>query len=62
MFGIGPFEIVLICVVAVLLFGSRLPQIMRSVGQCLPAFKSGLKDYEEITKEIQNEITNTIQP
>ncbi|MFM7250009.1 MAG: twin-arginine translocase TatA/TatE family subunit [Planctomycetaceae bacterium] len=35
MFGLGPLEIVLIGAVAVMLYGKRLPEVGRSVGQSL---------------------------
>ena len=33
MFGLGPFEVVLIGAIAVMLYGKRLPEVGRSVGQ-----------------------------
>ena len=33
MFGLGPFEIVAIGAIAVMLYGKRLPEVGRSVGQ-----------------------------
>lgn len=44
MFGLGPQEILIIGVVAVLLFGSRLPAMARSVGKAVVEFKKGLSD------------------
>lgn len=35
MFGLGPLEIVLIGALAVMLYGKRLPEVGRSVGQSL---------------------------
>ena len=35
MFGLGPFEIVIIGAIAVMLYGKRLPEVGRSVGQSL---------------------------
>ena len=49
MFGIGPMELSVVCLVALLLFGSRLPSVMRSLGKGISEFKQGLSD---ITKEI----------
>jgi len=52
----GPFEIVAILVVCVLLFGKRLPEIARGMGRTLIEFKKGLKDTkEDIEKSIDNE-------
>lgn len=44
MFGVGPTELVVICLVALLLFGSRVPKVMRSLGQGLTEFRRGLHD------------------
>lgn len=42
----GPFEMCIIGVIALLLFGNRLPGAMRSVGRSITEFKSGMKDGE----------------
>jgi sec-independent protein translocase protein TatA len=39
----GPLEWVVIGIVAVLLFGKRLPEVGRSLGQGIVEFKKGLK-------------------
>ncbi len=43
-FGLGPQELVIVGVVAVLLFGKRLPEVARSVGKSYHEFKRGLAD------------------
>lgn len=35
MFGLGPLEVVLIGAIAVMLYGKRLPEVGRSVGQSI---------------------------
>lgn len=45
--NLGPLEIVLIAVVALLLFGRRLPEVARSLGKGVTEFKKGLKDIED---------------
>ena len=52
MFGVGPTELVVVCLVALLLFGNRLPSVMRSLGSGLSEFKRGLN---EVTKEIKDD-------
>lgn len=42
----GPFELLIIGVVALLLFGKRLPDVARSVGSSLNEFKKGLRSIE----------------
>lgn len=47
----GPFEIIAILVVALLLFGRRLPETARSLGKSLTEFKRGMK---ETTDDVEN--------
>lgn len=42
--SLGPTEMIVVGLVALLLFGSRLPSAMRSVGQGISEFKRGLAD------------------
>ena len=49
--GIGWTEIVVILVVALLLFGKRLPEVARNMGRSLGEFKKGLKDSERELKD-----------
>ena len=43
---LGPFEIIAICVVALLIFGRRLPEVGRSLGKGIVEFKRGLAGIE----------------
>ncbi len=40
----GPVEMIIILIVAVLLFGRRLPEIARGMGKSLSEFKKGIKE------------------
>jgi sec-independent protein translocase protein TatA len=44
--GLSPGEIVIVLVLGLLLFGSRLPQVGRSLGRSLAEFKRGLRGLE----------------
>ncbi len=46
MFGIGPQELLIVGVIAVILFGNRLPSVARSLGKSLNEFKRGMRDFE----------------
>lgn len=50
MFGLGPMEMIVVGIVALLLFGSNLPSAMRGLGQGIREFKDGMND---TTKEIE---------
>lgn len=48
LFGsLGPTEIIVIAAVGLLLFGSRLPQVGRSLGRSIVQFKKGLHDVRD---------------
>jgi sec-independent protein translocase protein TatA len=50
--NIGPLEIGLIALVALLLFGAgRIADIGKGLGQGIKNFKQGLKDAEQVTAE-----------
>jgi sec-independent protein translocase protein TatA len=46
MFGLSPVEIMVVGVVAVLLFGSKLPSVARSLGKSMSEFKKGMHDLQ----------------
>ena len=47
MMGLGPLELVIVAGVILLLFGSRLPKVMRSLGQGIVEFKRGVQGIED---------------
>ena len=42
--GLGGGELLVIALIALLLFGMRLPKLARSLGQSVNEFKQGMKD------------------
>jgi sec-independent protein translocase protein TatA len=44
--GIGTPELIIFGALAVILFGSRLPSVARSMGKSIVEFKKGMKDIE----------------
>lgn len=45
--GVGPFELVIVGLIVLLLFGSRLPGVMRSLGQSITEFKKGTREGDD---------------
>lgn len=53
--GIGPLEAAIVAVVILLLFGHRLPGLMRSLGRGIVEFKHGLHDSGTDEEQIEGE-------
>ena len=59
MFGLsGPWEILIIAFIVLLMFGKRLPGVMRSVGKSIVEFKKGVNNIEEDPKDESNQSNN----
>jgi len=52
MFGLSPVELLVIGGLAVLLFGSRLPSVARSLGKSMTEFKRGLTDIQDEVRSV----------
>ena len=52
----GPLELIIILVIAVLIFGRRLPEIARSIGKSLTEFKKGVNEAKETKDELEDEV------
>ena len=45
--GIGPFEMLVVAMIALLLFGKRLPEVARNMGRGITEFKKGVRGFED---------------
>lgn len=50
-FGLGPGELLIFGVVLLLLFGNRLPSVMRSLGRGVVEFKKGVQGIDDETSD-----------
>jgi sec-independent protein translocase protein TatA len=60
MFGLAPQELIAVAVIAVLLFGSKLPEVARSLGGSYREFRRGLNDMQQQFREVEREVAKAI--
>ncbi len=57
----GGWEWLIILIVALLIFGKRLPEVMKSLGRGIVEFKKGVKGVEEEVEESSTKTTKKIE-
>lgn len=58
--SVGPFELILVLLVIVLLFGStKLPKLAKSLGEAQKEFKKGVAEADDPTPPAEEKITLT---
>ncbi len=60
-FAPGPMEMIIIGMIALLLFGKRLPEVARSLGKGIVEFKKGVSGIEDEVKSAGSQ-TSTYRP
>lgn len=56
--NLGPLEWTIIGVIALLLFGGRLPEVARAAGKAIVEFRKGVRDVEEDFRKGVDEATD----
>lgn len=57
----GHFEMLVILVVALLIFGRRLPEIARGVGKSLTEFKKGVNEAKDSADELVDDVAKDVK-
>ena len=57
---VGPWQIVIIALVILLLFGGKkIPELMHGLGKGMKSFKQGMNEVEKEVDEVKKEIETT---
>ena len=51
--SVGPGELVVILLIALIIFGKRMPEVARSAGKAMAEFKKGLQELQAPLQEDQ---------
>jgi sec-independent protein translocase protein TatA len=57
--GVSPFEMMVLAIIALLLYGKRLPEVARSLGKGMVEFKRGIRGVED---EVKSTVGMTSKP
>jgi len=57
--SLGPTELLIIAFISLLIFGNRLPSVMRSLGKSVTEFKKGISGIED---DIDQAVTSDKKP
>lgn len=52
----GSWEWIIVLVVALLIFGKRLPEIARSIGKSLTEFKKGISEAKDAKDDLEKDV------
>jgi len=57
----GPWELALIAIIALILFGRRLPEVGKSLGKGIVEFKKGLREVQDEVQKTSEEIERAVE-
>ena len=57
----GPWELAIIAIIALILFGRRLPEVGKSLGKGIVEFKKGLRDVQDEVQKTSSEIDRAVE-
>ncbi len=60
MFGLSPLSIIVIAVIAIMLFGSDLPEVARKFGSRYRELRRAINDVQQQFREIQNDTKDAL--
>jgi len=60
--SVGPFELAVILVVALLVFGNRLPEVMRALGRSITEFKRGMHEADAEIEDVHKPADHAASP
>jgi sec-independent protein translocase protein TatA len=61
MFGLGPTELIMIIVVALVIFGpSQLPKVGKSVGEAVKSFRHVREQTNDVQDKVKKDLENMI--
>ncbi|MCX5643576.1 MAG: twin-arginine translocase TatA/TatE family subunit [Phycisphaerae bacterium] len=54
--NMGSGELLVILVIALLIFGRRLPEVARSLGKSVNEFKKGMREFQDSANEVASDV------
>ncbi len=58
----GPLEMMIVAAIILLLFGNRLPSVMRSLGKGITEFKKGVQGIEDEVDKATQQVEQASKP
>ena len=58
--GVGPSELIIVGIIALLLFGKNLPNVARNAGKSFSEFKKGISGFQEEIHKASRDVEKTI--